>query len=74
MDAEGPTEFELGKSIIDGIIKTATVKHLIYSSAVSTSGYSGGVVKAKTTESKENSRFNRVHSHSADRTKLTHAQ
>lgn len=52
MDAEGPTEFELGKSIIDGIIKTATVKHLIYSSAVSTSAYSGGVVKAKTTESK----------------------
>ncbi|KOS42295.1 hypothetical protein ACN38_g6804 [Penicillium nordicum] len=52
MDAEGPTEFELGKSIIDGIIKTATVKHLIYSSAVSTSGYSGGVVKAKTTEMK----------------------
>jgi hypothetical protein len=51
MDDEGPTEFELGKTIIDGIIKAGTVKHLIYSSAVSTSAFTGGVVTAKTTES-----------------------
>ncbi|KAF7173848.1 hypothetical protein CNMCM5623_006109 [Aspergillus felis] len=49
---DGPTEFDLGKSIIDGIIKAKTVKHLVYSTAASTSDYSHGQVYTKTTQMK----------------------
>ncbi|KAI9043893.1 NmrA/HSCARG family protein [Aspergillus affinis] len=47
-----PTEFDLGKTIIDGIIATGTVKHLVYSSFVDTSDFTKGQVIVRPAEMK----------------------
>lgn len=52
MNDNGPTEFDLGKLIIDGIVESGSVEHLVYSSAVSTSAFTQGEVAAKAAESK----------------------
>lgn len=53
MSDDGPTEFDLGKTIIDGIVESGSVDHLVYSSAVSTSTFSQGEAAAKAAESKQ---------------------
>ncbi|KAJ5612595.1 NmrA family protein [Penicillium lagena] len=52
LDKNGPNELDLGKTIIDGIVEANTVKHLVYSSAVSTSAFTGGKVHANAAEMK----------------------
>ncbi|PLB37646.1 NmrA/HSCARG family protein [Aspergillus candidus] len=52
MNDNGPTEFDLGKLIIDGIVESGSVEHLVYSSAVSTSAFTQGEVAAKAAEMK----------------------
>lgn len=47
LDKQGPTEFDLGKTIVDALI-AADVKNLVYSSFVSTREYTGGAIPMKT--------------------------
>ncbi|KAL4862416.1 hypothetical protein BDV12DRAFT_190432 [Aspergillus spectabilis] len=51
-NSNGPTEYDLGKTIIDGIVEAGTVQHLVYSSAVSTLAFSDGQIYAKAAEMK----------------------
>ncbi|KAJ5675328.1 NmrA family protein [Penicillium macrosclerotiorum] len=51
-DDPGPTEFDLGKVIIDGIVEAGTVKHLVYSSSISTFAFSDGKVYTQAAEMK----------------------
>lgn len=51
MDGHPPTEVDLGKIIIDGIIEAGTVKHLVYSSFVDTSSFTNGQASIKAADS-----------------------
>ncbi|PLB36930.1 NmrA/HSCARG family protein [Aspergillus candidus] len=51
LDKQGPTEFDLGKTIVDALI-AADVKNLVYSSFVSTREYTGGAIPMKSMDEK----------------------
>ncbi|PLN80794.1 NmrA family protein [Aspergillus taichungensis] len=41
-DPNSPTEFDLGRNIIDAMIEAGTVKHLVYSSFIDSSAFTNG--------------------------------
>ncbi|KAJ0423041.1 NmrA family protein [Aspergillus carlsbadensis] len=51
-DDTDPTEFDLGKTIIDSIVEAGTVKHLVYSTLTDTSAFTNGEAVIKTADAK----------------------